>query len=170
MDQPAIGWLERPTEKVGLDNLGTQQPSIFIYTQLLPGVTNVTDRVAYFGFYPWFLLAFEKRFPDASEAELKSELRRADCLFTLIAERHAIISKDHDDSIHGAACAGRQKLRPAAETLSKGGTLVIDEYANRNEDNAKQYFKNPLVPLHSDYDSGSGANCWSLYLRSPRVS
>ena len=45
MDQPVVGWLERPKDKVGLDNLGTQQPCVFIYTRLLPGVTNVTDRV-----------------------------------------------------------------------------------------------------------------------------
>jgi len=54
---------ERPTEKIGLDNLGTQQPCIAIYSRLLPGVTNVTDRASYSDFYPWFLRAFEQRFP-----------------------------------------------------------------------------------------------------------
>ena len=151
MDQPVVGWLERPKHKVGLDNLGTQQPCVFIYTRLLPGVTNVTDRVAYYGFYPWFILAFERRFPNAADADFKKALRRADCLFTLVAEQHAIACGDHDDAIHGAACAGRQKLRPAADALMTGGSLDIEVYANRSDDNTKRYFKNPLGGLGQYY-------------------
>jgi hypothetical protein len=151
MDQPVVGWLERPKEKIGLDNLGTQQPCIAIYSRLLPGVTNVTDRATYFGFYPWFLRAFEQRFPHASDPEFRAALRRADCLFTLVAERHAIACGDHDASVHGAACAGRQKLGPAATALSAGGGLDINEYANRDEANKKRYFKNPLGGLGQYY-------------------
>lgn len=151
MDQPVVGWLERPTEKIGLDNLGTQQPCIAIYSRLLPGVTNVTDRASYFGFYPWFLRAFEQRFPNATDPEFRTALRRADCLFTLVAERHAIACGDHDASRHGAACAGRQKLGPAATALSAGGRLDINEYENRDEDNKKRYFKNPLGGLGQYY-------------------
>ena len=150
MDEPVVGWLERPAEKIGLDNLGTQQPCVAIYSRLLPGVTNVTDRASYFGFYPWFVRAFEQRFPKASDAEFRGALRRADCLFTLIAERHAIAVGD-DASLHGAACAGRQKLGPAATALSAGSTLNISEYANRAEENKKRYFKNPLGGLGQYY-------------------
>ncbi|MDE0255362.1 MAG: hypothetical protein OYG32_11245, partial [Rhodospirillaceae bacterium] len=151
MDQPVVGWLERPKDKIGLDNLGTQQPCILIYSRLLPGITNVTDRVAYFGFYPWFIRAFEQRFPNATDSEFKTALRRADCLFTLVAERHAIVSNDQNASIHGAACAGRRKLGPAAAALSNGVELDINEYANRDEDNKKRYFKNSLGGLGQYY-------------------
>jgi hypothetical protein len=151
MDQLVVGWLERPQLKIGLDNLGTQQPCIAIYSRLLPGVTNVTDRASYFGFYPWFLRAFEQRFPEAPDADFRVALRRADCLVTLIAERHDIATGGNDASIHGAACAGRQKLRPAAVTLSEGGALNIDEYADRTEGNPKRYFKNPLGGLGQYY-------------------
>ena len=151
MDQPVVGWLERPKDKIGLDNLGTQQPCIMIYSRLLPGVTNVTDRAAYFGFYPWFIRAFEQRFPNATDPEFRTALRRADCLFTLVAERHAIVCGDRNASLHGAACAGRQKLGPAATALSSGVELDINEYANRDEDNKKRYFKNPLGGLGQYY-------------------
>lgn len=151
MDELVVGWLDRPTEKIGLDNLGTQQPCIAIYSRLLPGVTNVTDRISYYGFYPWFLRAFEQRFPDATDLEFRTALRRADCLFTLVAERHAIACGDHDDSLHAAACAGRRKLGPAATALSNGGRLDINEYANRDEDNKKRYFKNSLGGLGQYY-------------------
>jgi hypothetical protein len=114
-------------------------------------VTNVTDRISYYGFYPWFLRAFEQRFPDATDLEFRTALRRADCLFTLVAERHAIACGDHDDFLHAAACAGRRKLGPAAAALSDGGRLNISEYANRDEDNKKRYFKNPLGGLGQYY-------------------
>ena len=151
MDQPVVGWLERPKDKIGLDNLGTQQPCITIYSRLLPGVTNVTDRASYFGFYTWFIRAFEQRFSSATDPEFRTALRRADCLFTLIAERHAIACGDHDASLHGGACAGRQKLGPAATDISSGGELDINDYANRDEDNKKRYFKNPLGGLGQYY-------------------
>jgi hypothetical protein len=151
MDQLVVGWLERPQLKIGLDNLGTQQPCIAIYSRLLPGVTNVTDRASYFGFYPWFLRAFEQRFPDATDIDFRTALRRADCLLTLVAERHDIASGGNDAALHGAACAGRQKLRPAAVALSDGGALNINEYADRTEGNPKRYFKNPLGGLGQYY-------------------
>jgi len=108
-------------------------------------------RAAYFGFYPWFIRAVEQRFPNATDPEFRTALRRADCLFTLIAERHAIACGDHDATLHGAACAGRQKLGPAATALSSGGELDINEYANRDEDNKKRYFKHPLGGLGQYY-------------------
>ena len=51
------GWVEPPKYKKGDDPLGVQQPCIAVYSTLLPGVTNVTDRVAYYGFGPWFTWA-----------------------------------------------------------------------------------------------------------------
>src|SRR3954471_4260743 len=113
MDQLVVGWLERPQLKIGLDNLGTQQPCIAIYTRLLPGVTNVTDRAAYFGFYPWFIRAFDTRYPDAPDPKFREMLRLADCVMTLVAERHAIACGEDIDR-HSATCPGRQKLGPAA--------------------------------------------------------
>src|SRR5438105_5037162 len=51
-------------KKIGLDNLGTQQPCVVIYTRLLPGVTDVTDRAAYCGFYPWFIQRSKRDIPN----------------------------------------------------------------------------------------------------------
>ena len=58
---PVLGtasWI-RPSEPIrGLDHLGVQAPSIALYTQLLPGITNVTDRARYYSFHPWVLWSF----------------------------------------------------------------------------------------------------------------
>lgn len=145
------GWLERPTARVGLDNLGAQQPCVTIYTHLLPGITNVTDRAAYFGFYPWFIRAFSFRYPNATQSEFRDALRRADCLVTLIAERHAIQCDDPDAGAHGATCPGRQKLSPAAIEISNGSEFRLSDFADRSEENPKRYFKNPLGGLGQYY-------------------
>lgn len=152
MAAPLVAWLERPQHKLGLDNLGTQQPCVFIYSGLLPGITNVTDRASYYGFYPWFIRAFERRFPGATEVEFKDALRRADCLLTLTAERHGLVAGDHDDALHAGACPGRLKLGPAAQTLSASGErLRLSDFAERSEENTKRYFKNPLGGLGQYY-------------------
>src|SRR3954469_2960598 len=117
--QQIVGWLERPQKRIGLDNLGTQQPCVTIYTRLLPGVTNVTDRAAYFGFYPWFIRAFEARYPSAPDAKFRETLRLADCLMTLVAERHAV-ALGEDIAGHSATCPGRLTLGPVVRELQAG--------------------------------------------------
>ena len=60
MTQPAdIGWVEPEKPIRGLDHLGVQAPSIALYTQLLPGITNVTNRARYYSFHPWLIRSFE---------------------------------------------------------------------------------------------------------------
>ncbi len=39
----------------GRDHLGVGAPSEHLYAQLLPGITNVTDRARYYSFYPWMV-------------------------------------------------------------------------------------------------------------------
>jgi len=148
--QQTIGWLERPLKKIGLDNLGTQQPCVTIYTRLLPGITNVTDRAAYFGFYPWFIRAFEARHPEASETQFRETLRLADCLMTLVAERHAIACGE-DIARHSATCPGRLTLGPVVRDLQPGQTAELGRYADRSDSNPTRYFKNPLGGLGQYY-------------------
>ncbi len=145
----AFGWLDRPKSRAGLDNLGTQQPCVAIYSRLLPGITNVTDRAAYFGFYPWFVRSFEQRRSGASEAEFRDALRLADCLMTLIAERHAIVLGE-DHTRHSGACPGRNTLGPVARQLEAGGEVSLATYADRAE-GPNRYFKNALGGLGQYY-------------------
>lgn len=168
----AVGWLERPLKKIGLDNLGTQQPCVTIYTRLLPGVTNVTDRAAYFGFYPWFIRAFEARHPDAPESRFRETLRMADCLMTLVAERHAIACNE-EVARHSATCPGRLTLGPVVRDLQPGQAIELKRYADRSDSNPTRYFKNPLGglgqyylgPLRDEYtvlrgDTRKGVGYW----------
>ena len=109
------GWVEPPRPIKGLDHLGVQAPCIALYTELLPGITNVTDRARYYSFHPWLLWSFDNRYRvDRSLDELKRVLRRAECLFTLVAIRHARNIGDSDERRHGIAMVGRQQLLKVA--------------------------------------------------------
>lgn len=151
MNSPATSWIQRPTHRTGLDNLGTQQPCVLIYSHLLPGITNVTDRAVYYGFYPWFTRAFARRHPNASGSAFRAELRKADCLLTLIAQRHGFRTPDADNGRHGGACPGSQKLGPAAQQLAGDGSLLLSKYADRSDANVDRYFKNVLGGLGQYY-------------------
>ena len=61
-------WVSPPQAIGGLDHLGTQAPCVLIYSQLLPGITNVTDRARYYSFYPWLIWSFDQRYAKDDEA------------------------------------------------------------------------------------------------------
>jgi hypothetical protein len=48
-------WAEYVGEAGGRDPLGIQNSSVVIYTKLIQGVTNVTNRIRYNGFYCWLM-------------------------------------------------------------------------------------------------------------------
>lgn len=142
-------WVAKPSIIGGLDHVGTQGPCILLYSQLLPGITNVTDRARYYSFYPWFIWSFAQRHQAAGHARFIELYRRADCLFTLIAERHSRVN-DGDMNIHGPAMVGRQKLTQAVTLLEAGQKLKLSTYAGL-EDSGKRYFANPLGGLGQYY-------------------
>lgn len=74
-----VAWVRPPELIRGLDHLGVQAPCIALYGQLLPGITNVTDRARYYSFHPWILWAFERQYTDHSLDEFQRILRRAEC-------------------------------------------------------------------------------------------
>src|ERR1700674_4829782 len=104
-----IGWVEPAKPIRGLDHLGVQSPCVALYGQLLPGITNVTDRARYYSFYPWLIWAFDKAGHREFNDAFVERFRRADCLFCLISQRHAAMSGgDADD--HAAAMVGSDTL------------------------------------------------------------
>jgi hypothetical protein len=146
--QVTTGWVRPPSAIGGLDHLGTQAPCVLIYSQLLPGITNVTDRARYYSFYPWVVWSFDKRFPNASADTFREFYRRADCLFSLIAERHSR-KTDHDHELHGVAMVGRVQLVPALDRLEQGQELRLSDYTGSAP--GRRYFLNPFGGLGQYY-------------------
>ena len=140
------GWVEPAKPIRGLDHLGVQAPCVALYAQLLPGITNVTDRARYYSFHPWLIRSFEQRYADHSVEAFRRVLRRAECLFALVAIRHAREVGDGDDGRHGAGMVGRLSLLRIPEDAR---TINLDEHAAL--EGANRYFLNKLGGLGQYY-------------------
>eukprot|EP00050_Salpingoeca_kvevrii_P014473 m.36515 g.36515 ORF g.36515 m.36515 type:complete len:554 (+) comp5783_c0_seq1:697-2358(+) len=140
-------WVSPPNQITGLDHLGVQAPCINIYAQLIPGITNVTDRARYYSFYPWLLLAMSEA-GYSFNSEFIQGFRRADVLLTLICLRHEQVCCD--GSHHSDATVGSLVLSKALHNLEALNNIRLSTYAN-NAVGHERYFKNPLGGLGQYY-------------------
>ncbi len=133
-------WVLPPSPVTGEDHLGVRAVSEAIYTELVPCVTNVTDRVRSYAFYPWFTWKFGQQQPTAGYDEFVRLFRRAECLFTLVGARHELITKESPE-MHGGGLVGRSKLLGPLRELDKRVFQLSDfaEPSLRTE-SAKSYF------------------------------
>lgn len=138
-----VGWVKPPLETDGLDHLGAQAPCIVIYNQLLPGITNVTNRARYYSFYLWCFVEFERQ-GWTTQADIISNIRKADCLFTLISLRHGMLDNDNFAE-HAEAAVGSDTLTSVLEELqnNNGGHINLSNYTHL-EPALNRYFKAPL--------------------------
>jgi len=143
------GWVKPPKQIGGLDHLGVQAPCINLYGKMLPGITNVTDRARYYSFYPWVVWALERRGFTKFNDTFVDRYRKADCLFTLIASRHAyVVGNDRDE--HAAATIGSANLSKQISKVCEGESVRLSEFAHRQKER-HQYFKNKLGGLGQYY-------------------
>lgn len=147
----ATAWVKKTYQTKGLDPLGVQAPSIHIYGQLLPGITNVTDRARYYSFYPWIIWAYDQQTRQKSQAELVEWVRRSDCLFTMIGIRHSIASDDNNFARHEQGLVGSNTLSRVITNLGPSDKLRLSDYTITEEDNNNRYFKNILGGLKQYY-------------------
>ncbi len=147
--QVDTAWVKPPPQVGGLDHLAVQAPCINIYGRLLPGITNVTDRARYYSFYPWLIWALDQAGYTRYDDDFIERFRRADCLFSLIAERHAATAGgEYED--HAAAMVGSNTLSTVASSLDANRKVTLSDYSLR--DGAKQrYFLNRLGGLGQYY-------------------
>ena len=74
-------------KKNGLDPLGMQNSSVNLYQTFLPGISNVTLRMRYYGLYAWLCRAYAKKVGDTDPETWKRYIRRTEALYALIAYR-----------------------------------------------------------------------------------
>jgi len=74
-------------KKSGLDPLGMQNSSINLYQRLLPGISNVTLRIRYYGFYAWLARVYAEQNGGTKQNSWKSFLRRAEALYALTSQQ-----------------------------------------------------------------------------------
>ena len=79
-------WTEK-AKKSGLDPLGMQTSGIALYQELVPGISNVTLRMRYYGFYAWLARSYAQQIGDTGQDRWLIFLRRAEALYALVAAR-----------------------------------------------------------------------------------
>lgn len=83
-------WAENSGFMTGRDPLGVQNSSITTYGRLLPGMTNLTLRLRYYGLYLWLLSVYHKNNKELTESNLQghySFIRRAELIVRLLCEK-----------------------------------------------------------------------------------
>jgi hypothetical protein len=93
-------WTERATKSSGRDPLGMQATSVRIYRTLVPGLTNVTNRLRYYSFYCWAVATFNSEIHNNDTAHWRRFIRRAEALLALASYCH--------DKEHSGGMAGRE--------------------------------------------------------------
>jgi hypothetical protein len=143
------GWISPARTTTGRDHLGVQAVSDRLYSDLLPGITNVTSRIRCYSFYPWFVSEFDRRVTKKSAAELIRLFRRAECLHTIIGISHEL--KHGSPAQHGRSLTGRRKLGAVSQQIRDGKTIRLSDYADLDADADERYFKNELGGLGQYY-------------------
>ena len=79
-------WTEK-AEKRGLDPLGMQNSGVLLYQSLLPGISNVTLRMRYYGYYCWVSETYARRGATSDFEAWRIWVRRAEALYALVSAR-----------------------------------------------------------------------------------
>ena len=76
-------WTKSGNFSAGRDPLGFQAASVRLYTSLVPGLTNVTNRLRYYSFYCWVLWQFEQIHHTSKEDKWVKFIRRSEAAIAL---------------------------------------------------------------------------------------
>jgi hypothetical protein len=137
-----LGYPEWTTkaEKRGLDPLGMQTTSVALYQQLVPGISNVTLRMRYYGLYAWLARRYARDVGDTSVDRWCVYLRRAEALYALIA-------------VHEGGERGVAGVDWAARALAASvGEIVFHTATDRGEGES-QYLKQKFGAFGAAYGS-----------------
>lgn len=113
-------------KKNGLDPLGMQTSSIGLYQNLLPGISNVTLRIRYYGFYAWLCHIYAQKIGDTNPKIWQRFIRRAEALYALVAQKHG-----GENGVAG--------IQWAEKTLQEAESKVID-FAAAAEPGSDSYY------------------------------
>lgn len=127
-------WTERQ-QKSGLDPLGMQSTSIALYQSLLPGISNITLRMRYYGFYAWLasVYARDKGMPDKKAWQVF--VRRAEALLALTVAHHG-----EETGIAGIAWA-RERWAEVKEAPAATIDFRHDALPPTKDDSTGKYLK-----------------------------
>lgn len=137
-----LGYPEWTTkaEKRGLDPLGMQTTSVALYQQLVPGISNVTLRMRYYGLYAWLAQRYAKDVGDTSVERWCLYLRRAEALYALAA-----VQVGGERGVAGVDWATR--------ALGVAGAELVFHPATDRREGEPQYLKQKFGAFGAAYGS-----------------
>ncbi len=99
-------WTERSAYSLGRDPLGMQATSVRIYRSLVPGLTNVTNRLRYYSFYCWAVDLWARREHADSVKRWRVFIRRAEALYAIASY---VADPGHSDGLAGGDWAAERR-------------------------------------------------------------
>lgn len=102
MESMALPEWTRTDESRGLDPLGMQSTCISLYQQLVPGISNVTLRMRYYGLYAWLSDRYSRTERRTSVEDWRRYIRRAEALYALVVR-----ATSSESGVAGTRWAGR---------------------------------------------------------------
>lgn len=102
----APSWTNVGSWTLGRDPLGMQATSVRLYRTLVPGLTNVTNRLRYFSFYCWAVETYEQTVHSHDVRKWARFIRRAEALYALAS---VCVDDANSDGMAGALWARRWK-------------------------------------------------------------
>lgn len=124
-------WTKPGSFSAGRDPLGFQAASVRLYTSLVPGLTNVTNRLRYYSFYCWVVWQFEKIHHTTKEDKWIEFIRRCEAAIALACQI--------GDAANALGMAGSDWWRHEAADTSKKSFDLITPTNRPGEDG--QYLK-----------------------------
>lgn len=107
-------WTKTGSWTMGLDPLGLQATSIRIYQSLVPNITNITNRLRYYSYFPWLVGLYEKLHHSDDPAKFANFMRRGEALYalaTLVDDQHG------SDGLGGSNWASQYRSDAAANGI-----------------------------------------------------
>lgn len=138
--QMAVPQWTKLSKKRGVDPLGMQNSSVRIYQRLLPGISNVTLRIRYYGLYVWIADRYARDIGDTNQTAWQRRIRRAEALYALIAK-----VKNRENGVGGADWAERR--------LATAGERKLDFRGDTEPGSDTHYLQNPWGVFGQAYQS-----------------
>ena len=132
-------WLEIKNATPGLDQLGIRATAIRMYTHLVPGITNVTDRARYFAIHPWIIHHWAQTVATDDPVAFRHLIRRVECVLAL-AEKVRVYGSEE-------------------ESYGVVGTVRLNRWLRDQADPRDKDYRVPLRQLETEYF----ANKWGSF-------
>lgn len=141
-------WTER-AEKRGLDPLGMQNLGVGLYQRLMPGISNVTLRMRYYGFYCWLSDSYARRNGSTDYEEWRRWVRRGEALLALAASRAGWPTGDGAAGVGGIEWANEA----LGHAVTAGEDIIDFSVAASVEKGVRTYLKQSMGVFGGAYYS-----------------